>query len=301
MATAGAMTIAGAVLLVGLSWLMADFISMAWFRAIGWFTGITGFLALLYGTCFRTPKIDNSILTPLAVRLHSDEESRRKGEWFHNPFPMWPDYRDGTVVMREDLIRNLNDIFESSRIQLLFGESGAGKTTLATMLGYRWLEEKKRVSEVYFADAADVSGDKIVDELMEVIGGTALFRTYLVIIDNTHVNVELARRVYDNRREIGKAHIYVLLVARCTRTPPEDDRQRLICEITGTSGESLSEGPEDAAMEGAISGALPVVHLRDQMFDEAVDLLFNRFAASVGLVVCKDSMRAVIRAVRTEK
>ncbi len=195
--------------------------------------------------------------------------------WFRRPHANWTDIAHGRIIDREEEIKHILDTLRNKNIQLVVGDSGAGKTTLAYLLGHRLLESSDipfRPYNVYYIDITE-SGDGTaghIDKLVRAFfqlkqeSGIEACRM-LLLIDNVHLMPAIAKQVfarYKCRVETASksGDVDFVLFGRTTTNTAVDSSIDMMAEMgmdpSSTVSEIRSRLQEDGFFEGEFASAL---------------------------------------------
>lgn len=231
--------------------------------------------------------VNHSILEPLQLRLKRDLSDNQLPRLFRRPFPTWIDYEAGYVVRRSE-VDELQNQFQTENIVLLFGQSGAGKTTLATILGFDWLESE-RVSYVFYCDLNESLLSECEEEIQTLLESIEPKDSALVIVDNLHMNTRLGRDIYQKREIARNRNVSFLLVTRCTTAEFEKELVHLVASIVREEVEGLiptreHEEPDYKAYVygGEVKDILGTVILGSVSFGRAVQQILDAFIERKG-------------------
>ncbi len=219
---------------------------------------------------------------------------RPKPMFFRKPHISWLDLIEEYFYERNDLIESIEHNFENtSNMQLIVAKSGAGKTTLSFILGF------KRISEwghfTYYLNLESKTGAEIADKIIEDIerilgtinslynvsavqslGEKVLPERVLFIIDNIHVNVDVSNEIFSryrtskhNKESIHRA-INFLFLAR----PLYNDFDRSVMDLQRRIAESYDEQP---------SKLLPTTKLQQEEFDRTIEGIISQFKEKIDI------------------
>ncbi|MFX1370057.1 MAG: hypothetical protein ACFFAY_15800, partial [Promethearchaeota archaeon] len=203
-------------------------------------------------------KVLGSDLAVQAYREHMTGQRMDfpQGKMFRRPHVNWVDIDDRCVYVRQDAIDEIEKNFGDYNLQLLAGEAGSGKTTLSFVFGYKRLTRPPGFrSAVYYVDLNDMSfgnsleeATRLLDEILAISKAITELKTTddpayascTFIIDNIHLNLSLAKRIYTTHRmkkstgEKGPfAGVDFLLVARSLGRDLEDFVSATMRDIVG--------------------------------------------------------------------
>lgn len=124
--------------------------------------------------------------------------------FFRRPKTTWIDIAEGYVYYRQDIIDKIETGFNETNCQLVIGDSGSGKSTLSFILGYNRLtnlqEGNDNSHSVYYIDFIEYRGSQLTEAIRKIMDIQNRIEIYdhkvLLILDNIHVNLELAKEVF---------------------------------------------------------------------------------------------------------
>ncbi len=206
--------------------------------------------------------------------------------FFRRPHISWLDLVEGYYYERPQIIKRIERNFdEVSNIQLVVARSGAGKSTLGYILGFRRISEWG--SHTYYLNLETKMGRDVTDRIVEDIENTVQSLSasqgqeqgsekVLFIIDNIHVNVDVANEIFSrykvSKHDLTSSYhmIDILFLAR----PLYENFAKSVGDLQRRVAESYDERP---------SRLLPTIALESDDFESTVRGIMDRFKDKVDI------------------